>query len=111
METKNINPGEEDNIVELIDEDGNNLKMEHVLTFEHDDKVYVAFVPVDENENEEEEEVVLMRLEEDDKGEEIFTPIEDEDEIESAWETFLSIYYDEDEDEDDEDDDDDDDEE
>ncbi|MEZ4357034.1 MAG: DUF1292 domain-containing protein [Eubacteriales bacterium] len=93
METKNTNTGEEDNIVELIDEDGNNLKMEHVLTFEHEDKVYVAFVPIDDNEKEEEEEVVLMRLDEDENGEELFTPIEDDDEMESAWEAFLNIYY------------------
>lgn len=95
---------EEQNIIELVDEEGNALKLEHLMTFENEDAFYAAFLPFEENQEEETDEVIIMRLEEDDKGEDVFVPIEEDDELEAAWQAFLNIYYEEDdEDEDDED--------
>ena len=98
METKNGVIVEEDNIVELEDDNGNIIKLEHVLTYEHAGKVYIAFVPVGDDanaQNDEEEEVILMHLKEDDNGDELFLPIQEEEELENAWEAFLNIYYEE----------------
>ena len=88
---------EERNLIELVDEEGNALKLEHLLTFENNDAFYAAFLPYEENEKEESDEVVIMRLEEDEKGDDMFLPIEEDEELESAWEAFLNIYYEEDE--------------
>ena len=64
MDQENRNMEEENNLIELVDEDGNTLNLEHILTYEHNDNYYVAFVPVEESETDaEEEEIVLMRLE------------------------------------------------
>ena len=95
---------EEKNLIELVDDDGNAIKMEHLLTYESNDAFYAAFLPYEEN-GEESDEVVIMRLEEDEKGDDMFLPIEEDEELETAWEAFLNIYY-EDDDDDDEDDDD-----
>jgi uncharacterized protein YrzB (UPF0473 family) len=96
---------EEQNFIELVDDEGNTLKLEHLLTFENEDAFYAAFLPVEENEEEESDEVIIMRLEEDEKGEDVFVPIEEDDELEAAWQAFLNIYYEEDEDDDEDDED------
>jgi uncharacterized protein YrzB (UPF0473 family) len=91
---------EEKNLIELVDDEGNALKLEHLLTFENNDAFYAAFLPLEEGE-EEADEVIIMRLEEDEKGDDVFLPIEDDEELDAAWQSFLSIYYDEEDEEDD----------
>ena len=85
---------DEDGMIELFDEDGNSTKLEHILTFEHEDSFYVAFLPVEEI-NEEENEVIFMRLDEDENGADVFYTIDSEDELEAVWQTFLEIYEEE----------------
>lgn len=93
----------EENIIELSDEDGNVVKFEHLLTFEYGESFYVALLPIEATEELGEDEVMLMRLEENDE-EDVFLPIETEEELEGAWNMFIEIYYEgEDEPEDDED--------
>lgn len=93
---------EERNLIELVDEEGNALKLEHLLTFENNDAFYAAFLPL-EDEEEEADEVIIMRLEEDEKGEDVFLPIEEDEELDAAWQAFLNIYYEEDDEDEDDD--------
>lgn len=85
---------DEDGVIELFDEDGNSTRLEHILTFEHEDSFYVAFLPIDEIDSEENE-VVFMRLDEDENGADVFYTIDSEDELEKVWQTFLQIYEEE----------------
>ena len=85
---------DEDGIIELFDEDGNATKLEHILTFEHKDSFYVAFLPLEEIDSEENE-VIFMRLDEDENGSDVFYTIDSEDELEAVWQTFLQIYEEE----------------
>lgn len=93
----------QENIIELTDEDGNNVEFEILMTFDYGDNFYAAMVPAcdcgcEECEEEEEEEVLLMRVEEDGE-EDVFYPIEDDEELENVWQEFLKIYYEEESDE------------
>ena len=86
-----------ENVIELIDEEGETVEFEHLLTFEYGESFYVALLPVEPLEGMDEGEVLLMKVIE--EGEEdVFLPIETEEELEGAWNAFLEIYYDEDED-------------
>ncbi len=89
---------EEDNIIELFDDEGNATKLEHILTFELNDMFYVAFLPLEEP-DEEENEVIFMRLDEDESGADVFYTIDSEEELENVWQTFLKIYEEIEEDE------------
>jgi len=82
---------DEERIVTLEDEDGNEGRFEHLDTFELNDTVYVALVSADDEES---DEVVLLKLVEDEQGE-LLLPIEDEDEADTAFEEFKIRMQDE----------------
>ena len=87
-----------ENILELTDDEGNKVQFEHLLTFEYGENFYVSLLPVTPLEDFEDGEVLLMRLEED-GDDDIFLPVETEEELEGAWNAFLELYNDEDEEE------------
>ena len=87
----------ENEIIILTDEDGNDVQFEHLLTYEYGENFYIALLPVDDLENldMEDGEVLLMRVEDDpdsDDGD-IILPIETEEELEGAWNAFIELYY------------------
>ena len=85
-----------ENILELTDDEGNKVQFEHLLTFEYGENFYVSLLPVTPLEDFEDGEVLIMRLEED-GDDDIFLPVETEEELEGAWDAFLELYNDEDE--------------
>ena len=85
-----------ENILELTDDEGNKVQFEHLLTFEYGENFYVSLLPVTPLEYFEDGEVLIMRLEED-GDDDIFLPVETEEELEGAWNAFLELYNDEDE--------------
>ncbi len=95
---------EEDNIVELIDDDGEKYRYEHLMTFEYEGEWYCAMTPAlpaeeeSEDEEDEGEEVAFFHIvgEEEDEHLEI---IEDDDLLDELFEEFNRIW-DEDEEED-----------
>ena len=79
-------------IVELIDEDGNEVALELLLTFEHKDQVYIAFCDADAPQDDEETEVRIMRVEQGQTPEEDeYIDIEDEAELDEVFQVFLDI--------------------
>ncbi|MGI6038933.1 MAG: DUF1292 domain-containing protein [Eubacteriales bacterium] len=80
-------------IVELIDDEDNKYQLEHLDTLELEDRLFMAFTPVtDEDEyNEDFDEeigiIILESVEED--GEEIFATVEDEELLERVFEKFM----------------------
>ncbi len=70
-------------------EDGREVEFEVVGTFDLEEGSYVAFHPMDE---EDEGEVILMRLDEAEDGEVIFLPIEDDEEYAMAGQVFESLF-------------------
>ena len=101
-----------DNIIELIDENDEVTRFEHLLTLDYDGTEYIVITPLDPIEGVEEGSVIILRVEQDDMGNDIFVPIEDEEELQEVYEAFLQIIdeaeaaAEEEEDDDDEDDDD-----
>jgi len=77
---------ERDDLIMLFDEDGNEVPFEHLDTFEMNEKVYVVLLEVIEDE--ENDEVVILRLEKDDNDEDTLVIIEDDNELQEAFEEF-----------------------
>ena len=82
---------EREDIVELVDEDGNDVRFEHIMTLEHKGGVYICLVPVDPMEDVAEDELVIMRIETDDEGNDVYTTIEDDAELDEVFEKYLEI--------------------
>nr|SIP63367.1 Putative Holliday junction resolvase YggF [uncultured bacterium] len=90
--------GEEmDSLVELVDEDGNTVAFEHLATVEYEGDYYICLAePETDEADSTETEVVIMRIEEDENGEEIYAAIEDEDLLDAVYEKFIDMMEDED---------------
>lgn len=80
---------EENNVLTFYDDNDNEIELEIVDSFEIDDKKYVALATPEDIEGESEEsEVYIMRIESESSGEDIFVYIEDENELNTAFDMF-----------------------
>ena len=77
-------------IVQLIDEDGKEVRFEHIYTVPFDGDEYVLLVPVDEVEDIAEDEVIIMRIEPG-ADEDTYVGIEDEELLEKVFEKYLEL--------------------
>lgn len=80
-----------ENIVELVDEDGQEIAFEHLMTLEHEGRAYICLVPVEPMDDVEEDELIIMRIETDEEGNDFYSTIDDEDELDAVFEKYLEI--------------------
>ncbi|MCY0908151.1 MAG: Holliday junction resolvase RuvX [Sulfobacillus thermotolerans] len=80
-------PEEEDEIITLTDEDGNEHEFVVVDVIEVEEQDYAILLPID-TEEDEEAEAVILRLEKDDDGDDVLVDIESEEE----WEKVAQAY-------------------
>jgi uncharacterized protein YrzB (UPF0473 family) len=89
MEDNRMENGNE--IVELIDEEGKTVRFEHLMTVEHEGEKYVLLVTIDEVEDLDEDEVIILRIEEDENGDDAYVGVEDELLLETVFARYLEI--------------------
>ena len=82
---------EREDIVELVDEDGNEVSFEHIMTLEHKGKTYILLVPLDPMEEVAEDEMVILEIQTDAEGNDYYASIEDEALVNEVFEEYLSI--------------------
>lgn len=87
---------EKANIVELIDENNEMVAFEHIMTLDYGDNEYVVLAPIEEtdenNEAIDEGEIVILRVELDEDGNDFYTSIDDEDELEEVFAAVTEVY-------------------
>jgi|GEM_PF-5835629 len=88
---------EELDLIELMDDEGNKLSFEHLLTFEVENDFFIAITPTEDMEDFKEGEVLIMRVNDDGEDGEVYLPIESEEELSSLWEIFQQLYYEDEE--------------
>ena len=82
---------EQENLIELVDEDGQSVAFEHLMTLEHEGHSYICLVPAEPMEDVEEDELVIMRIDTDEEGNDYYTTLDDEDELEAVYNSYLEI--------------------
>lgn len=98
---KNYDIDTNDEIIELIDEDGNSTMFEHIVTIEHEGETYIMVVEESEIEyaeqnNIDELDAVVLHVEQDEDGNDIYTGIEDIDLASTVFEKCLEVINSED---------------
>ena len=90
---------QENNIVELVDDDGETVRFEHLATLEHEGEYYIALMVLDEEHHEEDDEgeVVIMKISKDENDEECYEYVEDEALQETIFGKFLQLMEEQDE--------------
>lgn len=90
-----MNDDERDDIVVLLGEDGEEVEFEHLDTIEMEGNEYVILLPLEEQENEEVDEVVILKIEHNDDGDDSFITVDDEEELNRVFEEFKTRMEDE----------------
>ena len=90
---------ERDNIVVLLDENDRECKFEHLMTLEYEGKNYIVLAPAEEMEDVDMDEAVILRIDQDAEGNDVYTSLTDEDELEKVFERYLEIAGDDEEEE------------
>ena len=85
--------------VTIIDDDGQEFELEVLDTMDYKDQTFMAFLPADMDENDPDYGIIILRVVTDEKGEELYESIDDDDELNDVYEHFMAILFD-DEDED-----------
>ena len=87
-----------DDFITITGDDGVSYELEHLDTIEYEGRLYMAFLPVSENEDEVYEMILFRVVEED--GEELLETIDDDNEAELVYAKFMEQLFAEDNDED-----------
>ena len=79
----------EEDIVTLLDENDNELKFFHNATVDYKGEWYIFLQPVEAMEDLEEDEVVIFKLGQDENGDDLFLPIEDEELLNAVYDEYV----------------------
>ena len=82
---------DQENLVVLMDDEGNELTFEHLMSLEHNGKVYICLVPAEPMDDVAEDELVIMRIEQDAEGNDFYSTIDSEKELNEVFEKYLEI--------------------
>ncbi len=96
-ELNNLNPeaNEEDDLVELVDEEGNTTVYEHLATLEYEGESYLALC--DPESDEEDLEVFILKIEQDENGEDVYN-VPDDDVADAVFAKLVQLTEDLDQD-------------
>jgi len=81
-------------IVTLTDDEGVTYEMEILERFEYEGREYIALTPAEADEDDPNLEVNILRIVEAD-GEEVLEAIDDEDEMEAAYDELMRLAFEE----------------
>lgn len=82
---------DEENVVELVDEDGQSVRFEHLMTLEHEGELYVMLTALEATPDTDEDEVFILRIEKDEQGEDCYVTVDDEDILQAVFEKFVAL--------------------
>ncbi len=82
---------EQSTIIELVDESGNNVKFDLVMTFDYEGKRYAALLPVDNVEGVGDDEVVMLEVVKDKNGEN-FVSIDNPVMLDEVFNEFIELF-------------------
>lgn len=80
------NVNDNDNIVELIDENGDSVFFEYLMTLTYKEQDYIILATLEDNES-----VVILRVEQDDEGYDMYVGIEDKEELDEIFKVYTEI--------------------
>lgn len=86
----NVNNEElqDDEIIVMVDEEGKEVEFTHIATLDYNDEWYIYVQPVELGDMDEDE-MFIFKIEEDENGNDLFTPVEDEDLLDKLYQEYL----------------------
>ena len=90
MENENLIPEEDDSIITLTDENGNDAQFEYMDCIEYQGKEYLLLMPLEEESNE----IVILQIQPVDEENENYLAVEDEAILDAVYGIFKERYKD-----------------
>ena len=90
MENENLIPEEEESILTLTDENGNDVDFEYMDCIEYEGKEYLVLMPAEEGSNE----IVILEVEPVDEETENYLSVDDEAVLNAVFAIFKERYAD-----------------
>lgn len=81
---------DEEEVIVLEDGDGNEVKFNHIATLDYKDDWYILLQPVELGDLEEDE-MIIFRIESDENGDDVYVPLEDEEEMNAVYEEYVKL--------------------
>lgn len=91
---------QDDYLVYLQDEDGNDVAFEHLMTVQYKEHEYILLESKQDIEGCMQGESIILRIEQDESGDDIYVTIEDEEEYQAVFDKCVEAMDEEDEDND-----------
>ena len=89
---------ENNNLVQLQDENGNEINFEHLMTVEYEGSYYVVLEATEDTDDCKEGEAIILKIIRDDEsGDDVYATIEDEEEFNAVFDRVMVIMEEEDE--------------
>ena len=79
--------------ITIVDDEGQEFELEVLDSLEYKGKSYVAFLPADMNEDDPDYGMIILRSNMDENGEELFDTIDDDDELQEVYDSFMKILF------------------
>ena len=95
-----------DDLIELIDEEGQTVLFEHLMTVEHEGEYYIALMTAESlaDEDADEGDIVILKIAKDDNGEDCYISVDDDQTVQAVYNKFITLIEEEDDEDPDEDD-------
>ena len=88
------------NYITIEDEDGSEFELEQISTLEYRGAEYSLVLPADMDEDDPDYGYIILRIETDENGEEIYCSVDEEEELVAVYDLFMEeLFADEDTDE------------
>ena len=89
---------ENNNLVQLQDENGNEINFEHLMTVEYEGSYYVVLEATEDTDDCKEGEAIILKIIRDEEsGDDVYATIEDEAEFNAVFDRVVEIMEEEDE--------------
>ena len=78
--------------ITIVDDDGTEFELEVLDTMDYNGETYKAFLPADMDENDPDYGMIILRSVLDEKGEELFESIDDDEKLQQVHEMFMTVF-------------------
>ena len=85
--------------ITIIDDDGQEFELEVLDTMDYNGETYTAFLPADMDENDPDYGMIILRVVQDENGEDLFESIDDEEKLQDVYEHFMVLLFDDEDEE------------
>ena len=84
--------------ITIVDDDGQEFELEVLDTMDYNGETYTAFLPADMDENDPDYGMIILRVVQDENGDDLYESIDDEEQLQDVYDHFMVLLFDDEED-------------